>query len=566
MFDELYSIRKHLEKEKNKAKRAAASLVNKQRAGRFAPYAQVVKGVYNEWNEMHEHLETLGTGRHPSKKTVAKFGKWLLIALITLSPPVRKQMYADLRIDAVTWSKAAGRFRIQVPWDFKTSVSSSITHVELSQLLTKPMARWLQHRHMLNIISGVDAARNNVLLFVNQRGTSIADSVLASFKSFGFKHVRIASLGVHIMRDVFVTWFSQAHPDADRTLFAAVATTMATSVDMLLKHYMHLLGEACATRIANMLDELQAARPAPAAGHRRPAPAAGQMALGNNALFAPEPDDADVLFYDDNANDIETPVFADTPAATTSLPKPPETLVCDASSREAIEVWAQRSIAFALARCPRSGRYDMLPGRVVKSFATGGSRKSKGRKGTGRKAAAASAQAAAAPSLKRKRAEDDDEVRLAQSVAQFCRRRWGETKERQDQPVLIMDITSYGMLHGDPNRKKPYSIAEITKIMEELQLDDRVHFTSSKVMNVYIAVTRKIKELKQTVEHAGCSVEELHALVASVTCMAEYKELPDARNRASLYGSMRTSAGVPLYRQLGLASVRRLYAKLAFKK
>ena len=85
-------------------------------------------------------------------------------------------------------------------------------------------------------------------------------------------------------------------------------------------------------------------------------------------------------------------------------------------------------------------------------------------------------------------------------------------------------------------------------------------------MNVYIAVTRKLKELKQAVEHAGCSVEELHALVASVTCMDEYKELPDARHRASLYGSMRTSAGVPLYRQLGLASVRRLYAKLAFKK
>jgi len=33
-----------------------------------------------------------------------------------------------------------------------------------------------------------------------------------------------------------------------------------------------------------------------------------------------------------------------------------------------------------------------------------------------------------------------------------------------------------------------------------------------------------------------------------------------------LYGSMRTSAGVPLYRQLGLACVRKLYAKLAFKK
>ena len=47
-----------------------------------------------------------------------------MVALITLSPPVRKQMYTDLRIDAVTWNKAAGRFRIQVPWNFKTSVSS----------------------------------------------------------------------------------------------------------------------------------------------------------------------------------------------------------------------------------------------------------------------------------------------------------------------------------------------------------------------------------------------------------------------------------------------------------
>jgi len=61
-------------------------------------------------------------------------------------------------------------------------------------------------------------------------------------------------------------------------------------------------------------------------------------------------------------------------------------------------------------------------------------------------------------------------LRLAQSVAQFCRRRWGETKERQDQPVLIMDIASYGMLHGDPNHKKPYNRAEMTKIMEEMQL------------------------------------------------------------------------------------------------
>ena len=61
-------------------------------------------------------------------------------------------------------------------------------------------------------------------------------------------------------------------------------------------------------------------------------------------------------------------------------------------------------------------------------------------------------------------------------------------------------------------------------------------------MNVYIAVTRKFKELKQAVDDAGCSVEELQALVASVTCMDEYNELHDARNRASLYGSMRTSA------------------------
>ena len=128
-----------------------------------------------------------------------------------------------------------------------------------------------------------------------------------------------------------------------------------------------------------------------------------------------------------------------------------------------------------------------------------------------------------------------------------------------------MGITSYGMLHGD-NPKKPYTRAEMAKVMEELQLDDRVHFTSTKVINVYIAVTRKLKQLRQAVDDAGCSVEELHALVASVTCMDEYNELPDARNRSSLYGSMRTSAGVPLYRQLGLASVRKLYAKLAFKK
>ena len=130
--------------------------------------------------------------------------------------------------------------------------------------------------------------------------------------------------------------------------------------------------------------------------------------------------------------------------------------------------------------------------------------------------------------------------------------------------MLVMDMASYGVLHCDC--KKPFTMSVISKAMEELQVDECVHFTSSKGRNVYIAVAKKIKELKEVVDAAGCTLQELHALVGSVTCMDDYMELPDADTRAALYGSMRTSTGVPLYRQLGMASVRRMHAKVYYKK
>lgn len=55
------------------------------------------------------------------------------------------------------------------------------------------------------------------------------------------------------------------------------------------------------------------------------------------------------------------------------------------------------------------------------------------------------------------------------------------------------------------NCKKPFTRSVIVKVVEELQLDECVQFTSTKAVNVYIAVARQIKELKEVVVWQGAT-------------------------------------------------------------
>ena len=548
MFYAMRSIRHHTETNRHMDVRRGGSEKSKSEASRLCTYEQVVAGVYKEWESL------LAEKTSPvSKRWVGRLGEWLLLALVTLSPPVRRKMYSDLLVDDVCWNAAARRFKILVPIKFKNSTQSNISHVEVSNKLTKPMKLWLRYRHILNQTKGPKAAHHNARLFVNRNGRNVHGAMSRIFMSFGFRHCEIARLSPHIMRDIFITFFLESNPSLDRATLAAVATAMSTTVTMLFRHYAHRVGERAASLVADILDGTEPAHMRRLRALVASIDAESKKRGPNRGVLEQEADDVDLVLVD----------RPDLHGFSALLPSPPRTMMDDTAAAP-LELMAR-----AKSFNPRERGQRMSRGTAVGVYVPGRRRRTAAAAAApaaaGAAAGAAAPAAAAAPKRKRDEANaESDDVRLAQSVAQFCRRRWGENKEQQEQPVLVMDMASYGVLHCDC--KKPFTMSVISKAMEELQVDECVHFTSSKGRNVYIAVAKKIKELKEVVVAAVCTLQEMHALVGSVTCMDDYMELPDADTRAALYGSMRTSTGVPLYRQLGMASVRRMHAKVYYKK
>ena len=102
---------------------------------------------------------------------VQDLGEWLLLALHTYVPPLRRAMYMDLDVHDVVWDTDVNTWCIMVGHFFKTSKTASIDRVLLVESLVDPMAIYLRHRHVLNKGVGTapaHAADANRALFVNK--------------------------------------------------------------------------------------------------------------------------------------------------------------------------------------------------------------------------------------------------------------------------------------------------------------------------------------------------------------------------------------------------------------
>ena len=246
---------------KKSEQRQKSSMACKAEKQRYVPHTTLVKGM-EEWRRTLDM-----SGRVQYAQQVQELGEWLVVALHTFLPPLRREMYIALDVHDVEWDTDLDTWCIMVGHFFKTSKTAAIDRVMVVEKLVEPMAIYLRHRHVLN--QRVDAAPQhsadaNRALFVNtQRRRHSGTSMSGVFRHFGGKHLGIAAFGPHICRDIFATWYVTSNPVLRGHNVQALAAQMATSVEMLDKHYLHLRGRANAKRILAILegrdDEVDAA-------------------------------------------------------------------------------------------------------------------------------------------------------------------------------------------------------------------------------------------------------------------------------------------------------------------
>ena len=235
---------------KKKAKRERASWKIKALANRVTDYPTLVLGLQKFWDSI------MSTWRG-DRACVASLGEYILLCLTVVIPPVRKSMYLDLAVHGIHWDSVRMRWYIMLPTRFKNSVSSAVDRLALVSRLVEPMALYLRHRHVLRCLPGaVNVAMHEATLFVREDGTRhSAASALGIFREFGREYCDITALGPHILRDHFITHYCRDRPDITKEELSMVATQMGTTSSMLLKHYLHLMGEATANAVADLLDD-----------------------------------------------------------------------------------------------------------------------------------------------------------------------------------------------------------------------------------------------------------------------------------------------------------------------
>ena len=235
--------------------RKTSSLATKTARQRYVPRAELV-GHMEAWRQRLDMYTGAWYGQR-----VQELGEWLLLALHTYVPPLRRAMYMDLDVHDVVWDTDVNTWCIMVGHFFKTSKTASIDRVLLVESLVDPMAIYLRHRHVLNKGVGTapaHAADANRALFVNKnRRRHSGTSMTGAFREFGGKQLGITAFGPHICRDIFATWYVMNHPHMGGHNVQVLAAQMATSVDMLDKHYLHLRGRANAIHMRAILDGRQ---------------------------------------------------------------------------------------------------------------------------------------------------------------------------------------------------------------------------------------------------------------------------------------------------------------------
>ena len=240
--------------DKKSQQRSRSSLDAKKQKQRFAPYDE----LYDAMEKRRKALNLYSGSWY--EKRVQALGEWLLVALHTYVPPLRREMYIVLDVHDVVWDAELNTWCIMVGHFFKNATTAAIDRVLVVESLVEPLAIYLRHRHLLNQDVGAvpeHAEEANRALFVNmQRRRHSSSSMSGVFKSFGAKYLGITAFGPHICRDIFASWYVGMHPNMRGVQVQALAAQMATSVEMLEKHYVHLRGRANARRMQAALNGL----------------------------------------------------------------------------------------------------------------------------------------------------------------------------------------------------------------------------------------------------------------------------------------------------------------------
>ena len=512
---------------KKKAKRERASWKIKALANRVTDYPTLVLGLQKFWDSI------MSTWRG-DRACVASLGEYILLCLTVVIPPVRKSMYLDLAVHGIHWDSVRMRWYIMLPTRFKNSVSSAVDRLALVSRLVEPMALYLRHRHVLRCLPGaVNVAMHEATLFVRKDGTRHSpESALGIFREFGRKYCGITALGAHILRDHFITHYCRDRPDISREELSMVATQMGTTSSMLLKHYLHLMGEATANAVADLLDD-QVAKVLHNMPGRAAAPAAVDMDIADVFFDArrrvrqPNGDDVVVQQQLEPVKLKPSSVYeAIVERVKQQMPPPPGT-VSDGSF-----ILMDRGVAVPATKSKTSKRSKKQRGkRKGASLEQAGESKS---------APLPQATNVAAPARPVKKSRDSivDGV-----VAYLVDRQQAAGKGQQCQRVTVMDIVEYKA----SNCLKTITKQEYGDIVSKLMtMGTKFHVRSATGQKLYAAVADEKKGTSK-IE----SLMELWSVLRMVSSSTQLKQIPAVRTHWKTVAVMRCAEMVPVFQVLG---------------
>ena len=108
---------------KKSEQRQKSSMACKAEKQRYVPHTTLVKGM-EEWRRTLDM-----SGRVQYAQQVQELGEWLVVALHTFLPPLRREMYIALDVHDVEWDTDLDTWCIMVGHFFKTSKTAAIDRV-----------------------------------------------------------------------------------------------------------------------------------------------------------------------------------------------------------------------------------------------------------------------------------------------------------------------------------------------------------------------------------------------------------------------------------------------------